>query len=63
LNEAALARLAVQHPDDLVLVGRLQCSVGPHQSPYDNIYDITYAIETARQAAGRPPTTMECPLS
>jgi hypothetical protein len=59
LNEAALARVAVQHPDDLVLVGRLQCSVGPHQSTYD----ITYAIETARQAAGRPPTTMECPLS
>jgi hypothetical protein len=63
LNEAALARVAVQHPDDLVLVGRLQCSVGPHQSTYDNIYDITYAIETAAEAAARPPTAKECPPS
>jgi hypothetical protein len=46
-----------------VLVGQLQCSVEPHQSTYDNIYDIDYAIETARQAAGRPPTAMECPQS
>lgn len=32
LNDAALARLAVQHPDDLVLLGRLQCSVGAQQT-------------------------------
>ncbi|MBW3547923.1 MAG: hypothetical protein KY452_07305 [Actinobacteria bacterium] len=48
--DADLARVASEHPRDLILVARVGC----HDRPF-TIPDVTYDFETVAEAAARPP--------